>query len=125
MINRAKQVLPLIKALGSGTAISDKDREFISKIVAADTAGIELDIASIKNIIRIENEYARKAINKSNAALDQLNKIKGTNLDPAMVEGLYITAPSAGSPSEEGYSANVESILERVRARNARNGGPL
>ena len=125
MINRAKQVLPLIKALGSGTAISDKDREFISKIVAADKAGIELDIESIKNIIRIENEYARKAINKSNAALDQLNKIKGTNLDPAMVEGLYITAPSAGSPSEDGYSANVESILERVRARNARNGGPL
>lgn len=125
MINRAKQVLPLIKALGSGTAISDKDRDFISKIVAADKAGIELDIASIKNIIRIENEYARKAINKSNAALDQLNKIKGTNLDPAMVEGLYITAPSAGSPSEDVYSANVESILERVRARNARNGGPL
>ena len=27
MINRAKQVLPLIKALGSGTAISDKDRD--------------------------------------------------------------------------------------------------
>ena len=125
MINRAKQVLPLIKALGSGTAISDKDRQFISKIVAADKEGIELDIESIKNIIRIENEYARKAINKSNAALDQLNKIKGTNLDPAMVEGLYITAPSAGSPSEDGYSANVESILERVRARNARNGGPL
>ena len=125
MINRAKQVLPLIKALGSGTAISDKDREFISKIVAADEAGISLDIASIKNIIRLENEYSRKAINKSNAALDQLNKIKGTNLDPAMVEGLYITAPSAGSPSEDGYSANVESILERVRARNARNGGPL
>jgi len=125
MINRAKQVLPLIKALGSGTAISDKDRQFISKIVAADKEGIELDIASIKNIIRLENEYSRKAINKSNAALDQLNKIKGTNLDPAMVEGLYITAPSAGSPSEDGYSANVESILERVRARNARNGGPL
>tara|TARA_R110000782_G_scaffold203168_1_gene291639 strand:+ start:425 stop:700 length:276 start_codon:yes stop_codon:yes gene_type:complete len=39
MINRAKQVLPLIKALGSGTAISDKDREFISKIVAADESG--------------------------------------------------------------------------------------
>lgn len=125
MINRAKQVLPLIKALGSGTAISDKDREFISKIVAADEAGIALDIESIKNIIRLENEYARKAINKSNAALDQLNKIKGTNLDPAMVEGLYITAPSAGSPSQDGYSANVEAILERVRARNARNGGPL
>ena len=101
--------------------------EQTNRVVATQTFMINRakDIASIKNIIRIENEYARKAINKSNAALDQLNKIKGTNLDPAMVEGLYITAPSAGSPSEEGYSANVESILERVRARNARNGGPL
>ena len=69
MINRAKQVLPLIKALGSGTAISDKDREFIEKIVAGD---ISLSLETIKRVIQIENEYATKAISKSNAALERL-----------------------------------------------------
>ena len=122
MINRAKQVLPLIKALGSGTAISDKDREFISKIVAADEAGISLSLESIKNIIRIEEEYARKAINASNTALEQLGKIKGANLDPALVEGLYITAPQSKDVSDEGYNSSVQAIIDRVRERNSRLG---
>ena len=122
MINRAKQVLPLIKALGSGTAISDKDREFISKIVAADEAGISLSLESIKNIIRIEEEYARKAINASNTALEQLGRIKGANLDPALVEGLYITAPQSKDVSDEGYNASVQAIIDRVRERNSRLG---
>tara|TARA_B110000208_G_scaffold59030_1_gene77124 strand:- start:1779 stop:3125 length:1347 start_codon:yes stop_codon:yes gene_type:complete len=122
MINRAKQVLPLIKALGSGTAISDKDREFISKIVAADEAGISLSLESIKNIIRIEEEYARKAINASNTALEQLGRIKGANLDPALVEGLYITAPQSKDVSDEGYNSSVQAIIDRVRERNSRLG---
>lgn len=121
MINRAKQVLPLIKALGSGTAISDKDREFIEKIVAGD---ISLSLETIKRIIQIENEYATKAISKSNAALDRLSNIKDADIDPTVVEGLYITAPSF-SPRDEagGISEAAQSVIDRVRERALRNTG--
>ena len=121
MINRAKQVLPLIKALGSGTAISNKDLEFIEKIVAGD---ISLSLETIKRVIQIENEYATKAISKSNAALERLGAIKGADIDPAVVDGLYITAPSF-SPRDEagGISEAAQSVIERAKERALRNTG--
>lgn len=121
MINRAKQVLPLIKALGSGTAISDKDREFIEKIVAGD---ISLSLETIKRVIQIENEYATKAISKSNAALERLGTIKNADIDPAVVEGLYINAPSFNPRDEAGgISEAAQSVIDRVRERALRNTG--
>jgi len=121
MINRAKQVLPLIKALGSGTAISDKDREFIEKIVAGD---ISLSLETIKRVIQIENEYATKAISKSNAALERLGTIKSADIDPAVVEGLYINAPSFNPRDEAGgISEAAQSVIDRVRERALRNTG--
>ena len=121
MINRAKQVLPLIKALGSGTAISDKDREFIEKIVAGD---ISLSLETIKRVIQIENEYATKAVSKSNAALERLGAIKGADIDPAVVDGLYITAPSFSPRDEDGgISQAAQSVIERARQRALRNTG--
>jgi len=120
MINRAKQVLPLIKALGSGTAISDKDREFIEKIVAGD---ISLSLDTIKRVIEIENEYAVKAISKSNSALDRLSNIKGADIDPNVVEGLYITAPTFTPSDDEGLSPAAQSVIERARQRTQRNTG--
>ena len=120
MINRAKQVLPLIKALGSGTAISDKDREFIEKVVAGD---ISLSLDTIKRVIEIENEYAVKAISKSNLALDRLSNIKGADIDPNVVEGLYITAPTFTPSDDEGLSPAAQSVIERARQRTQRNTG--
>ena len=121
MINRAKQVLPLIKALGSGTAISDKDREFIEKIVAGD---ISLSLETIKRVIQIENEYATKAVSKSNAALERLSTIKDADIDPAVVDGLYITAPSFSPRDEDGgISQAAQSVIERAKQRALRNTG--
>ena len=121
MINRAKQVLPLIKALGSGTAISDKDREFIEKIVAGD---ISLSLETIKRVIQIENEYATTAVSKSNAALERLGAIKGADIDPAVVDGLYITAPSFSPRDEDGgISEAAQSVIERAKQRALRNTG--
>ena len=111
MISRAKQVLPLIKALGSGTAISDKDREFIEKVVAGNVA---LDEDTIREVIRIENVYAMDAIEKNNTALDTLNKIEGSSLDPAMYESFYIQQPKQ-SLTQKRYSTGAESYLNRIR----------
>ncbi len=113
MISRAKQVLPLIKALGSGTAISDKDREFIEKVVAGD---ISLDKNTIMEVIRIESQYASDAINKNNTALDTLNKVQGTTLDPAVYESLYIQSPEQTN-TQQRYSTGAASYLERIKNR--------
>jgi hypothetical protein len=80
MITRAKMVLPLIKALGSGSGISDTDRKFIAKITAAEEAGISLDEKTIRDIIRIENEVADEYIDRSNGALDTLNGLPNSVL---------------------------------------------
>lgn len=120
MINRAKQVLPLIKALGSGTAISDKDREFIEKIVAGD---ISLSLDTIKRVIEIENEYAVKAVTKSNAALERLTTIKGADIDPSVVAGLYITVPSFSPRVGGEISPDAQSVIERAKQRALRNTG--
>ena len=113
MISRAKQVLPLIKALGSGTAISDKDREFIEKVVAGN---VSLEKDTIMEVIRIESQYARDAINKNNTALDTLNKVQGTTLDPAVYESLYIQSPKQTN-TQQRYSTGAASYLERIKNR--------
>jgi hypothetical protein len=114
MISRAKQVLPLIKALGSGTAISDKDREFIEKVVAGD---VSLDADTIREVVRIENVYAMDAIEKNNTALDTLNKIQGSSLDPSMYESFYIQQPEQ-SLTQKRYSTGAESYLNRIKGGN-------
>jgi len=111
MISRAKQVLPLIKALGSGTAISDKDREFIEKVVGGNIA---LDERTIREVIRIESQVATDAINANNSALDTLNKVEGTELDNSVYQSLYIQPP-AMTPTQQGYSSGAQSYLNRIK----------
>jgi len=111
MISRAKQVLPLIKALGSGTAISDKDREFIEKVVAGNIA---LDERTIREVIRIESQVAMDAINANNSALDTLNKVEGTELDNAVYQSLYIQPPEM-TTTQQGYSSGAQSYLNRIK----------
>ena len=93
MITRAKMVLPLIKALGSGSGISDTDRKFIAKITAAEEAGIALDEKTIRDIIRIENEVANEYIDRSNGALDTLNGLPNSGLNNGIYDSLYVTKP--------------------------------
>lgn len=111
MISRAKQVLPLIKALGSGTAISDKDREFIEKVVGGNIA---LDERTIREVIRIESQVAMDAINANNSALDTLNKVEGTELDTSVYQSLYIQPPEM-TTTQQGYSSGAQSYLNRIK----------
>lgn len=99
MITRAKMVLPLIKALGSGSGISDTDRKFIAKITAAEEAGIALDEKTIRDIIRIENEVADEYIDRSNGALDTLNGLPNSGLNNGIYDSLYVTKPEPFVPA--------------------------
>lgn len=112
VISRSKQVLPLIKALGSGTAISNRDLEFISNVVAGD---FSLDEETIREVIRIEQVYATDAIEKSNQALDTLNRVGGdSRLDTAIYEGMYVTMPEL-KPRDVGYSRQAQSYINRIK----------
>ena len=99
MITRAKMVLPLIKALGSGSGISDTDRKFIAKITAAEEEGISLDEKTIRDIIRIENEVAADYIDRSNGALDTLNGLPNSGLNNGIYDSLYVTKPEPFVPA--------------------------
>jgi len=118
MIERAKMVLPLIKALGSGTGISNTDRTFIANIVAAEASGISLDEKTIRNIIRIENKYASDYITRSNGALDTLTGIESSGMNTGMYDSLYVTTPEAFVPApapvetgEPTYTPETEAFL--------------
>jgi len=54
-----KQVAELIKAFGSGTALSDKDREYAEAMAAG---SMKLTPDAIKEIVRLNDKYARSAI---------------------------------------------------------------
>jgi len=83
-----------------------------------------LSLETIKRVIQIENEYATKAISKSNAALERLGTIKNADIDPAVVEGLYINAPSFNPRDEAGgISEAAQSVIDRVRERALRTTG--
>ena len=99
MITRAKMVLPLIKALGSGSGISDTDRKFIEKITGAGEEGISLDEKTIRDIIRIENEVAADYIDRSNGALDTLNGLPNSGLNNGIYDSLYVTKPEPFVPA--------------------------
>ena len=99
MITRAKMVLPLIKALGSGSGISDTDRKFIEKITGAGEEGISLDAKTIRDIIRIENEVAADYIDRSNGALDTLNGLPNSGLNNGIYDSLYVTKPEPFVPA--------------------------
>jgi hypothetical protein len=57
-------------------------------------------------------------------ALERLGAIKDADIDPAVVAGLYITAPSF-SPRDEagGISEAAQSAIDRARERALQNTG--
>lgn len=125
MIERAKMVLPLIRALGSGTGISDTDRKFIANIVAAESTGIALDKETIRNIIRIENKYANEYIDRSNGALDTLKGLPNAGINSAMYDSLYVTKPEpfAAAPAVVNETPAVApayspATLEYLQSKN-------
>jgi len=98
------RVASMVKAFGSGTAISDGDRRF-----AADMAGgnITLDEKSMRKILEIGEKAARGKIDQHNTLADKIvgaNKALKDARDTYIVEapGAYkkpATAPKAAAPA--------------------------
>lgn len=73
-----KQVAELIKAFGSGTALSDNDRKYAEKMAAG---SMELTPDAIKEIVRLNDKYARSAINNYSERRTFLSKKQPEVLD--------------------------------------------
>ena len=88
----AKRVAGIIKAFGSGTGLSDADREYASNAAAGN---ITLTDKSLKKIIDINDRAAKYAINKYNHLISTVNpEVKNAapfplelNVDPSLMNG--------------------------------------
>jgi len=109
---RNSQVLPLIKNLGTGTAVSDNDVKFIKDIVGA---SVTLDDATIRSIIAIQNQGALDAIRLNNEALERLNTVEGTQLDQSVYQSLYIQPPETKNPMQSVLSNRAQNYLNRIK----------
>ena len=109
---RNSQVLPLIKNLGTGTAVSDNDVKFIKDIVGA---SVTLEDETIRSIIAIQNQGALDAIRLNNEALERLNTVEGTQLDQSVYQSLYIQPPETQNPMQSVLSSRARDYLNRIK----------
>lgn len=98
------QVLKFIKPLGTGTAVSETDRNFITKMVGGD---IELNEDSIKRILKLGEGRANDIISRYNRAAPPELKmdLPGANASPDAV-------PDKAAPGEGGFEADAEGWVD-------------
>jgi len=94
---RGRAVAEIITAFGSGTAISDKDREYAQKIAAGE---ISLTRESIDRLLEIERRHARNNIIANNEAVKRMFELGGGDLKAA--EKYYLPVPEFGQTPPQG-----------------------
>lgn len=98
-----RQTLGLVKALGSGSGISNADREFAEKIAGGN---IELNEASIRKIVDISNRAANTAITRYNASIQPFLADSAT---PGSIRAYLPIDPGAppmrSAPADDARSA--------------------
>jgi len=87
---RARQLMKLLPAFGSGSGISDRDVDIARGIAGGD---VSLDQEALRRILYMEETLARDLIEKNNKSLERMMKITGEEMSPAVAEGFYISLP--------------------------------
>jgi hypothetical protein len=95
LILRAEQLMKIMPAFGAGSGLSDSDREVASQIALRD---VSMDEVALRNLLRLEEKYARALITDNNKALERAVKIGKDGLSPDLAESYYIELPT-----REGY----------------------
>jgi len=96
-----KQVAELVKQFGSGTSISNADREYAEKIAGG---SIELTKDAIRKIIDLNDKYSRIAIDKHNDRLKFLARKNPGIMD--YYDTITAPAPAVGAaPAAAGAAA--------------------
>lgn len=109
-------VLPGLKALGSGQAISNSDRQYMEKIVAGD---ITLDRGSIDEILNIVERTNKRAIDMHNdkaVRAQELAKGKGLDFDLTIRQpaapAAAPAAPQPGATKRRRYNPTTRTLEE-------------
>jgi len=87
---RARQLMKLLPAFGSGSGISDRDVDIARGIAGGD---VSLDEEALRRILYMEETLARDLIAKNNKSLERMIKITGEEMSPAIAEGFYVSLP--------------------------------
>jgi hypothetical protein len=87
---RARQLMKLLPAFGSGSGISDRDVDIARGIAGGD---VSLDEEALRRILYMEETLARDLIAKNNKSLERMIKITGEEMSPAIAEGFYVPLP--------------------------------
>ena len=95
LILRAEQLMKIMPAFGAGSGLSDSDREIASQIALKD---VSMDEVALRNLLRLEEKYARNLITENNKALERAVKIGKDGLSPDLAQSYYIELPK-----REGY----------------------
>jgi len=102
LAHRGLAVANVIKAFGSGTGLSDADREYARQIVGGE---ITMDEGAMRKLLKIERDGYTQLIKNHNAVIDRLGVLggkEGTTWEKA--SQFYIKAPSSGlSSSAQKY----------------------
>jgi hypothetical protein len=94
---RGRAVAEIITAFGSGTGLSDKDREYAQKIAAGE---ISMEKESINKLLEIERRHSRNNIIANNEAVKRMFELGGGNLKAA--EKYYLPVPEFGQTAPQG-----------------------
>jgi hypothetical protein len=95
LILRAEQLMKIMPAFGAGSGLSDSDREVASSIALRE---VSMDEAALRNLLRLEEKYARQTIIDNNKAVDRAIKIGKGGMSPELAQSFYIALPQ-----REGY----------------------
>ena len=87
---RARQLMKLLPAFGSGSGISDRDVDIARGIAGGD---VSLDEEALRSILYMEETLARDLIEKNNKSLERMMRITGEEMSPAIAEGFYVPLP--------------------------------
>ena len=95
LILRAEQLMKIMPAFGAGSGLSNSDREVASSIALRQ---VSMDETALRNLLRLEEKYARQTIIDNNKAVDRSMKIGKGGMSPDLAESFYIALPK-----REGY----------------------
>ena len=95
LILRAEQLMKIMPAFGAGSGLSNSDREVASSIALRQ---VSMDETALRNLLRLEEKYARQTIIDNNKAIERSMKIGKGGMSPELAESFYIALPE-----REGY----------------------
>lgn len=109
----AQRVLPIVKNLGTGSGITDADRQFAEKLAAGN---IKFEEGTLRRLLDIAEQANRAAIQKHNARAKNVLEKNPSLGQSGFAENLFVQEP-------EQYKTLQQRAQEELARRRAAAGG--